>query len=128
METGTIQGYHIHIYYTEAEGPELARALRDALATRFEVELGMWRETAGGPHPSPMFQVNFATPRFAEIVPWLMLNRGGLDVLVHPETGDDVADHGDFALWLGQVQPIDFDALRAFMELRRKPEAENASN
>ncbi len=48
METGTIQGYHIHIYYAEAEGPVVARALRDALATRFEVELGMWRETAGG--------------------------------------------------------------------------------
>ena len=126
MESGTIQGYHIHIYYTEAEGPEVARALRDALATRFEVELGMWRETAGGPHPSPMFQVAFAAPRFAEIVPWLMLNRGGLDVLVHPETGDDVADHGDFALWLGRVLPIDFEAVRAFMELRRQREAQAA--
>ena len=52
-----------------------------------------------------------------------MLNRGGLDVLVHPETGDDVADHGDFALWLGQVQPIDFDALRAFMERQREAQA-----
>ncbi len=124
METGTIQGYHIHIYYTEAEGPGLARALRDALAARFEVELGMWRKTAGGPHPSAMFQVNFATPRFAEIVPWLMLNRGGLDVLVHPETGDDVADHGDFALWLGRVLPIDFEAVRAFMESRRQREAQ----
>ena len=128
METGTIQGYHIHIYYTEAEGPEVARALRDALATRFEVELGMWRETAGGPHPAPMFQVNFATRRFSEIVPWLMLNRGRLDVLVHPETGDDVADHGDFALWLGRVLPIDFEAVRAFMELRRRRETQAATD
>ena len=123
METGEISGYHIHIYYAEAAGPAAARKLRDALAARFEVKLGMWRETAGGPHPTPMFQVNFATPLFARIVPWLMLNRGGLDILVHPETGDDVADHGDFALWLDQVLPIDFEALRAFMELRRKREA-----
>ncbi len=128
METGEISGYHIHIYYTEAEGPAAARKLRDALAARFEVELGMWRENAGGPHPTPMFQVNFATPLFARIVPWLMLNRGGLDVLVHPETGDDVADHGDFALWLGQVLPIDFEALRAFMEIRRKREAQATSD
>ena len=128
MESGTIQGYHIHIYYTEAEGPEAARALRDALAARFEVELGMWRETAGGPHPSAMFQVAFAAPRFAEIVPWLMLNRGGLDVLVHPETGDDVADHGDFALWLGRVLPIDFEAIRAFMALRRQREGQGAAD
>ncbi len=128
MMSGEISGYHIHIYYAEADGPAAARALRDTLAERFEVELGMWRETAGGPHPTPMFQVNFAIPLFAEIVPWLMLNRGGLDVLVHPETGDDVADHGDFALWLGQVLPIDFEAVRAFMELRRKREAEAAAD
>ena len=128
MTSGEISGYHIHIYYAEADGPAAARALRDTLAERFEVELGMWRETAGGPHPTPMFQVNFATPLFSEIVPWLMLNRGGLDVLVHPETGDDVADHGDFALWLGQVLPIDFEAVRAFMELRRKREAEAAAD
>ena len=127
MKTESISGYHIHIYYAEAEGPAAARALRDSLAARFEVALGMWRETAGGPHPTPMFQVNFATPLFAEIVPWLMLNRGGLDVLVHPETGDDVADHGDFALWLGQVLPIDFEAVRAFMEQRRKREAQGAA-
>ncbi len=57
-----------------------------------------------------------------------MLNRGRLDVLVHPETGDDVADHGDFALWLGRVLPIDFEAVRAFMELRRKREAEAAAD
>ncbi len=124
METSVISGYHIHIYYAESEGPEVARGLRDALAARFEVELGMWREKGGGPHPSPMFQVNFATPLFPEIVPWLMLNRGGLNVLVHPETGDDVADHGEFALWLGQVLPINFEALRAFMEIRRKREAQ----
>ncbi len=128
MEIGAISGYHIHIYYAEAAGPEAARALRDALAACFEVELGMWRETAGGPHPAPMFQVNFATPRFAEIVPWLMLNRGGLDVLVHPETGDDVADHGDFALWLGRVLPINFEAIRAFMALRRQREGQGAAD
>ncbi len=45
-------------------------------------------------------------------------------VLVHPETGGDVADYGDVALWLGRVLPIDFEAVRAFMELRRKREAQ----
>ena len=49
---------------------------------------------------------------FAEAVPWMMLNRGDLNILVHPITGDDVADHGENALWLGDAQPINFDALR----------------
>ncbi len=26
----------------------------------------------------------------ASFVPWIMLNRDGLDVLLHPETGDEV--------------------------------------
>ena len=123
MESRVVSGYHVHIYYREADGPAAAKALRDAIAERFEVELGLWRDTPGGPHPAPMFQVNFAVDLFADIVPWLMLNRGGLDLLVHPETGDDVADHGDHALWLGQTLPIDFAAVRDFMETRQRREA-----
>ena len=101
MNPERVREYHIHIYYDAAQGPDAARALCGAIAARFEVEIGVWREEAGGPHPRPMFQVNFALERFAEIVPWLMLNRGGLSVLVHPETGDEVSDRGDHALWLG---------------------------
>lgn len=126
MDPARIREYHIHIYYDATLGPDAARTLRDAIAARFEVEIGMWREEAGGPHPTPMFQVNFALERFAEIVPWLMLNRGGLSVLVHPETGDEVADHGDHALWLGDPMPIDFEAVAAFMELRQAREREAA--
>lgn len=123
MGSPVVSGYHVHIYYEERDGPAAARALRDAIAERFDVELGMWRDKPGGPHPAPMFQLNFAVESFAEIVPWLMLNRGGLNLLVHPETGDDVADHGDHALWLGQTLPIDFEAVREFMERRRRREA-----
>lgn len=49
-----------------------------------------------------MYQVAFAPSEFARIVPWLMLNRDGLTVFVHPETGDDLADHRDYPLWLGE--------------------------
>src|SRR5215207_8429945 len=41
-------------------------------------------------------------PQFARLLPWLMLNRDPLDVFVHPETGDDLADHRDHAMWLGE--------------------------
>jgi DOPA 4,5-dioxygenase len=41
-----------------------------------------------------------------------MLNRGGLAVLVHPETGDDYADHAENALWLGAKLPLRLDFLR----------------
>ena len=44
-----------------------------------------------------MYQVAFAPEEFGRLVPWLMLNRGGLDVLVHPQTGDAYADHTEHA-------------------------------
>lgn len=47
------------------------------------------------------------------IVPWLMVNRKGLTILVHPETGDDVPDHRDFPLWLGAVLPLNIEYLES---------------
>jgi len=42
-----------------------------------------------------------------------MLNRDGLTILVHPETGDDVPDHRDHALWLGAKLDLDISFLEA---------------
>jgi aromatic ring-cleaving dioxygenase len=42
-----------------------------------------------------------------------MLNRDGLTVLLHPETGQAYADHTDHAVWLGGVLPLKLDSLRA---------------
>ena len=87
-----IRAYHAHVYYEPASrtGAEL---VRQGLAERFPVQLGRWHDRPVGPHSRGMYQVLFAIDQFARIVPWLMLNRRGLDVLVHPETGDDLADH-----------------------------------
>jgi DOPA 4,5-dioxygenase len=35
-----------------------------------------------------------------------MLNRDDLVVLLHPETGDDLADHTAHAAWFGAVLPL----------------------
>ena len=79
----------------------IAERLREAIGARFTVELGRWHDEPVGPHPTSMYQVAFAAAEFPRFVPWLMLNRGGLDVLVHPQTGDAYDDHTDHALWLG---------------------------
>ena len=49
---------------------------------------------------------------FGKVVPWLMLNREGLDILVHPTTGDDLADHTDHALWLGEKLELNIEFLQ----------------
>jgi DOPA 4,5-dioxygenase len=58
-----------------------------------------------------MYQVAFGTALFASFVPWLMLNRGGLDVLVHPNTLAPRDDHLLHALWLGDKLALDPDVL-----------------
>jgi DOPA 4,5-dioxygenase len=106
-----VVSYHVHLYFDGERGVERARRIRDELMTRFGAAPGTWRDEPGGPHPSPVAQVTLDARRFGEAVTWLMFNRSGLDVLVHPETGDAVADHGERALWLGDKQPLLFDAM-----------------
>jgi aromatic ring-cleaving dioxygenase len=45
----------------------------------------------------------FRPDEFPRFVPWLMLNRNGLAVLIHPNTGRSKSDHLVHALWLGEV-------------------------
>jgi aromatic ring-cleaving dioxygenase len=109
-----IRGYHAHIYYrNDAEKAEAA-VLRGQLASQFEVVLGRWRDMPVGPHPLPMYQVAFSAPVFAEFVPWLMLNRRDLTILLHPETGREVPDHENHPIWMGEKLPLDIAFLRQF--------------
>jgi DOPA 4,5-dioxygenase len=59
-----------------------------------------------------MYQVAFAVDEFPRLVPWLMLNRGGLDVLVHPLAGSAYDDHTIYAMWLGDKLPLKLDVLK----------------
>jgi len=107
----SITGYHAHVYY-DAGSKAAAAELRDAIEARFDVRLGRWHDRPVGPHPSWSYQIAFAPPLFAEIVPWLALNRGGLTIFLHPETGDAIPDHRDHALWLGDKAELNLDALK----------------
>ena len=54
----------------------------------------------------------FETEEFHKIVPWLMLKREGLDVLVHPLTESSYDDHSKNAMWLGTPVPMRLEILR----------------
>ncbi|HEX9442899.1 MAG TPA: DOPA 4,5-dioxygenase family protein [Candidatus Binatia bacterium] len=105
-----IQGYHAHIYYTP-QTKEVAARVREGLG-QFNVRLGSWHDELVGPHLKPMYQALFAPEEFARVVPWLMLNREGLAVLVHPETGDGKGDHLDRSLWLGANLGVNLNAFK----------------
>lgn len=105
-----ITGYHAHIYFDPAQRRQ-AIDLRQEIGCRFSATVGRVHDQPVGPHPKAMYQVAFAPPVYSELVPWLMLNRDGLTVLVHPETGDDLVDHRDYALWMGELLALDLSAL-----------------
>ena len=111
--TEEITGYHAHVYYDPASTRDRAALLRERIAAWFpDARLGRWHDQPVGPHPQAMFQVAFAAERLSSILPWLMLNRGDLAILVHPDTGDAYADHARHALWLGAILPLRLDVLK----------------
>ena len=57
-------------------------------------------------------QIIFTAAEFQNVVPWLMLNRQGLDILIHPLTDDSVDDHSRYALWLGTPVSLKLETLR----------------
>lgn len=100
-----IYGFHAHIYYDEATF-EQAKALIDSAAARFDLQVGRMHRQEVGPHPEWSCQLAFRPDLFGEIIPWLALNRAGLTVFIHPETGEDLEDHRDRAIWMGRVAPL----------------------
>lgn len=113
-DPGEIRGYHAHIYY-DHQSRETAAKLRGQIERTFAVQMGRWRDEPVGPHPQAMYQVKFGPAEFQRIVPWLMLNRAGLTVLVHPETGDAYQDHAENELWLGEKLKLRLDVLRRML-------------
>lgn len=106
-----ISSYHAHIYYDPATSRQVAESVRAQIAERFSVRLGRWHDVPVGPHPRAMFQVAILPEVFTRFFPWLMLNRAGLTVLIHPNTGRPRADHMVRAAWLGEVLALNPDGL-----------------
>jgi len=97
---------HAHIYDT-ARPRRRAEHLRERIATEFpQARLGRWHDKLVGPHSQSMYQIAFPSGLVASLLPWPMLNRDGLTVLLHPETGDEHRDHTAHAACLGGQLPL----------------------
>ena len=106
-----IESWHAHVYFAP-ETRDVALRLREWIGARFPAALlGRWHAAPVGPHPTAMYQIAFANDLFPTLVPFIALNRMGLTVLVHPESGRPKDDHLHNALWLGAVLPLDASML-----------------
>ena len=110
-----ITSYHAHVYF-DGDSVESARQLCETVRDRFGADMGRVHEKAVGPHPEWSCQLEFAADKFADIVPWLAINRAGLTVFLHPNSGDPYADHTDHAIWMGSMPDLRLDVLRAHIE------------
>ena len=100
-----IRGYHAHVYF-DVDTVDQARRLCETVSTEFGAQMGRVHEKPVGPHPMWSCQLAFEADQFAQITPWLALNRDGLTIFIHPDTGDDLKDHRDHAIWMGSMPDL----------------------
>ena len=105
-----ITGYHAHVYFDPTER-ERAHQLCTEAGRTFGLSVGRVHEKPVGPHPRGSCQLAFGTELFAQVIPWLLVNRGGLTVFAHAQTGDALKDHTDHVLWLGPSETLNLAAL-----------------
>lgn len=104
--------YHAHVYFQDHQVAR-AEALQAAAGEALGAIATVWplRRTRVGPHLAPMFEIEFTDAHREAVVGWVKANHGELPVLLHPETGDDLTDHHDHAVWLGEELGVDLSKL-----------------
>jgi len=104
-------GFDVHIYFYQnnSEQSKFAKELWERIRREFP-ELRIYKvwDKPIGPHTLAMFEVDIFTPaQFGAFIPWLIINRGPLSALIHPNTNNPLRDHTQRATWLGREVPID---------------------
>ena len=80
----------------------------------------VWDKTIG-PHTLAMFEVNLFTPmQFGAFIPWLVIHRGPLSALIHPNTDDEERDHTQRATWMGDKIPLDLSMFTSMRQAKEK--------
>ena len=108
VDATAIAHYHAHVYYDPSANRDRAGRLRGQIAARFpDARLGRWHDAPVGPHPRGSVQLTVPTKLFGDVAQFLALNRGGLTIFAHAETGEDLADHTRHVIWFGESEELD---------------------
>lgn len=111
-DTSAIESWHAHIYF-DSTSRDAAWAFREQIEAHWggKLLIGRFHERPVGPHPMWSFQLEFTQAQCADVVGWLTLNHGALDIFMHPNTGNALRDHRDAAVWIGHSYEL---VLKAF--------------
>ncbi len=109
-----INNYHFHLYYPleEAEIAKATKILNKLAQQRPGQAIGRIWDKPVGPHPIGSCQVTVERKDFSELMEWFMVNREDLSLFIHPDTGDDLADHTQHTIWLGHEFELKTDQFR----------------
>jgi DOPA 4,5-dioxygenase len=111
MTMSEIENFHAHVYY-DADTRADAAALCETAGKTFGVKIGRMHDNPVGPHPRGSCQLTIEKSQFADVVPWLVLNRGKLTVFTHAQTGNALKDHTAHVIWLGPSEKLDLSQFR----------------
>lgn len=106
QNAGAIRGFHAHIYY-DADEVETARAFAERARAQFKIAVGHFHLAPVGPHPRGSCQLSMAPETFAAFTLWALHERGDLTIFAHGLSGNDLADHTRYVVWLGPSEPLD---------------------
>jgi DOPA 4,5-dioxygenase len=106
MAEPQIRDFHAHIYYDAGE-VERAKQLAASAQARFPIAIGHFHLRPVGPHPRGSVQLTVPRDAFGDVAQFLALNRAGLTIFAHAETGDDLADHTQHVIWFGPSETLD---------------------
>ena len=106
-----IRDYHVHLYY-DAGSIDDAISLADRVSRLYPIKVGTFHQKPVGPHPMWSCQLTVLVEHFGDLIPWLLIHRGCVDLFIHPNTGDDLADHTNYAMWIGQSYQLKLSIFR----------------
>lgn len=107
-----IESFHAHVYYDAPKTRAQADKLCKDAGEKFGIRVGRMHDNPVGPHPRGSCQLTVPKEQFAEVTSWLVLNRKGLTVFTHAQTGNALKDHTDHVIWLGPSETLKLDQFR----------------
>lgn len=104
--------FHAHIYWENTDQRNAALSWRNELEKMGGI-LGSVHDRPVGPHPLPMYQVEYDERSQSVIEDLLKSRAGNMSILLHTDTGNHVEDHTAGVRWIGKSRELDIEFLRA---------------